>query len=132
MRSCTTWFALSASNACVRSARSSSYIPIIRLALRVDYRPAERCSQRARCRVVFRVSQSTYRQGNFSTFSHLLGKDSQEVENAGMALGAVAKRLDNRRQHIVPTLHLDSQNGQTHTQLDSDRFGAGGVVLQQE
>jgi hypothetical protein len=49
-----------------------------------------------------------------------------------MALGAVAKRLDNRGEHVVPVLHLDGQNGQTHTQLDSDRFGAGGVVLQQK
>jgi hypothetical protein len=46
-----------------------------------------------------------------------------------VTLGTVAERLDNRRQDIVPLLHLNRKDSQAYTQLDSDRLGSWGEVL---
>jgi hypothetical protein len=53
------------------------------------------------------VARSTYRQGDLSTFGDFFREDSEEIQDAGIALGAVAKGLDHRRQDVVPVLHLD-------------------------
>jgi hypothetical protein len=49
-----------------------------------------------------------------------------------VALGAIAERLDNRRQDIVPLLHLDCEDSQAYTQLDSDRLGSWGEMLEKQ
>lgn len=48
-----------------------------------------------------------------------------------MTLGTVAQRLDHGREHIVPIFHLNGENGQANTKLNSNGFGSGGEMLQQ-
>lgn len=79
-----------------------------------------------------KFAESTYRKGDFATFGHLLGEDSQEVEDACVALGAVTERLDHGREHIVPILHLNRQDRQAYTELHSYGLGPSGEVLEQE
>lgn len=67
-------------------------------------------------------SCSTYRQGNFATLGNLLGEDSHEVENGGMALGTVTESVDDRGKDVIPILHLDSEDGQANAKLYPDRL----------
>lgn len=73
---------------------------------------------------------STYRQVNFSALSHLFGENAQEVEDASVALGAVAQGLHDSGEHIVPVLHLDRENRQTNAELNSDGLGASSVLFE--
>jgi hypothetical protein len=40
--------------------------------------------------------------------------------------------LNHVREDVVPVLHLYGQDGQAHTELDSDRLGAGRKALELE
>jgi len=48
-----------------------------------------------------------FRQGDLSTLGNFFRENPQEIQNAGVALWAVTKRLNDRRQNIVPVLHLN-------------------------
>ena len=49
-----------------------------------------------------------------------------------MAVDVVAERSYDSRQHILPLDHLDSQDGETHAQLDANRPRARRKLLQQQ
>lgn len=78
------------------------------------------------------VAESTYTKADFATCGHLFGKDSQEVEDARVALRTVTERLDDGRQHVVPLLHLHGQDGQTHAELHAYGSGSGRKVLEEK
>lgn len=77
-------------------------------------------------------SCSTYRQSNFATLGNLLGQNSHKVEDGGVALGTAAKCPNNRRQDVVPILHLNGEDSQTDAKLHPDRFWAYRVTLQEQ
>lgn len=76
--------------------------------------------------------RSTYRQGDFPTLSDLLGENTEKIQDAGVAFGAVAKGGDDGLENVGPIFHLDRQDSQAHAKLHSNRLGSGGVMLKEE
>lgn len=64
--------------------------------------------------------RSTYSQSNLSALCNLFGQYSEEVQDAGVAMGIVCETRDNCREDILPSLHLNGQNRKADTQLNPD------------
>jgi hypothetical protein len=77
------------------------------------------------------VSRSTYTEGDLATFGHLFGKNSEEIQNGGVALGLVAQGRYDQGKYVLPLLHLNSQYCKADAKLDSDRFGARCIHLEE-
>ena len=59
--------------------------------------------------------RSTYRQGDFAAFRDLFGQDSEEIQDARVALDIVAKGRDDGWKDVFPSCHLDCEYRQAHT-----------------